>query len=113
MTNPPTDNPTKTETHRINADDLVARVKEIVHEGNVRRIIIQGEDGATIMEIPLTMGLVGAVAAPVWVALGAHAVREARRTGGLMGGVLPPRLSGLGDGGPVDVAGRVALNIFA
>jgi hypothetical protein len=49
---------------------LLARVKELVHEGNVRRIIIK-QEGHTIMEIPLTVGVVGVLVAPALAAIGA------------------------------------------
>ncbi len=55
---------------QVMGEQLLARVKELVHEGNVRRIIIK-QDGHTIMEFPLTFGVVGAIAAPVLVAIGA------------------------------------------
>jgi hypothetical protein len=44
-----------------------------VHEGNVRRIVIKNEDGRTIIEAPLTIGVVGAVLLPLWAAIGALA----------------------------------------
>ena len=47
-----------TEEHQVRGDDLVAKVKEIIHEGNVRRIIIKDDDGKTLIEVPLTLGLV-------------------------------------------------------
>jgi hypothetical protein len=62
-----------TEEHQVRGDDLLAKVKEIVHEGNVRRIIIKGDEGKTLIEIPLTLGVVGAVLLPVWAAIGAIA----------------------------------------
>ena len=68
------------ECHKINGDQLVARVKELVHEGNVRRIIVKNDKNVTIIEIPFTVGLVGAVLAPVWVALGAIAALAAHYT---------------------------------
>jgi hypothetical protein len=71
---------TKTETHKIDGENLVARIKEIVREGNARRIIIKGENGHTLMEIPLTFGVVGAVLMPVWVAIGAIAALAAQYT---------------------------------
>jgi hypothetical protein len=55
-------------------------VKEIVHEGNVRRIIIKNEAGHSLIEIPLSIGVVGAVLMPVWVAIGAIAALTARYT---------------------------------
>jgi Domain of unknown function (DUF4342) len=64
---------TTTEEHKVPGEKLVDRVKELVKEGNARRIIVKNEDGHTLIEIPLTMGVVGAVLLPVWVALGAIA----------------------------------------
>jgi hypothetical protein len=55
-------------------------VKELVHEGNVRRIIVKNDKSETIMEFPLTMGVVGAVLLPIWVALGAIAALAAHYT---------------------------------
>ena len=54
----------ETETIEVAGDDLVGKVKEIVREGNVRRVIIKNEDGDKIIEIPLTIGVVGALLAP-------------------------------------------------
>jgi len=63
----------RTEEVKVSGDDLVAKVKELVHEGNIRRITIENDEGKTLIEIPLTLGLVGAVLLPVWAALGAIA----------------------------------------
>lgn len=52
---------------------LVEKVKELVHEGNVRRIIIKDPAGETVMELPVTVGVAGLLAAPKWAALGAFA----------------------------------------
>jgi hypothetical protein len=71
---------TQTEEHRVSGEGLVARVKELVHQGNIRRIIVKNAGGDTIMEIPLTVGVVGAVLLPVWVALGAIAALAADYT---------------------------------
>jgi len=51
--------------------DLVDRVKALIHEGNVNRIIIKDDKGQTFVEIPVTVAAVGAVAAPVLAAIGA------------------------------------------
>src|SRR5438270_13917397 len=51
-------------------EQLLTKVRELIHEGNVRRIIIK-QEGHTIMEIPLTVGVVGAVMAPALAAIGA------------------------------------------
>jgi Domain of unknown function (DUF4342) len=55
---------------QVRGEQLLGKVKELIHEGNVRRIIIK-QEGNTIMEVPLTIGVVGAIAAPVLVAIGA------------------------------------------
>lgn len=65
------------EEHRVPGERLLARVKQLVHQGNIRRIIIQNADGHTLIEIPLTLGVVGALLIPVWVAVGAIAALAA------------------------------------
>jgi hypothetical protein len=68
------------EEFQVTGDQLVAKIKEIVHEGNIRRIIIKDEEGQTLIEVPLTLGVVGAVLLPVWAAIGAIAALAARLT---------------------------------
>lgn len=58
---------------RVRGEELLGKVRELVHEGNTRRIIVIGEDGTTLLEIPLTAGIVGTVVAPALVAVGAIA----------------------------------------
>jgi hypothetical protein len=60
--------------------DLVDKVKSLVHEGNVRRIIVRDEHGNTFVEIPVTVAAVGAVIAPVLAALGAISALVAKFT---------------------------------
>jgi hypothetical protein len=60
------------ESFKVAADQLVDAVKRLVHEGNVRRVIIK-QEGRTVAEFPLTVGVVGAVLAPVLAAVGALA----------------------------------------
>jgi hypothetical protein len=62
-----------TEEFHIDGEELLARIKQLVHEGNIRRIIIKDKDGRTVMEIPLTFGVVGAILAPTLAAVGAIA----------------------------------------
>ena len=62
-----------TEEHKVAGEGLVAKVKEIIHEGNVRRIIIRNDDGKDLIEIPLTIGVVGTLLLPAWAAIGALA----------------------------------------
>jgi len=63
----------RTEEYQVTGDDLVAKVKELVREGNIRRIIIKNEEGKSLIEIPLTLGVVGALLLPVLAAVGAIA----------------------------------------
>jgi hypothetical protein len=58
---------------KVKGEELLRKVKEIVHEGNARRIIVKDEKGETYLEIPLTLGVVGALFMPVLAALGAMA----------------------------------------
>jgi len=58
------------EEFSVSADDLVKRIKGLVHEGNVRRIIIKNEDGKIMLEIPVTLGVIGTILAPWMAALG-------------------------------------------
>ena len=68
-----TENEPKREEFRVSGDELIARVKELVHQGNVRRVIIKNEEGKTLIDIPLTLGVVGVLVAPQLAALGAIA----------------------------------------
>ena len=67
----------RVEEFTLNGDEVVAKVKELIEEGNVRRLIIRTEEGRTLLEIPLTIGVVGGVIgvalAPVLAAIGALA----------------------------------------
>lgn len=71
---------TKYEEFRVEGEALLSKVKEILHEGNVRRIIIKDEKGATYIEIPMTVGVVGVLLLPVWAAIGALAALAANFT---------------------------------
>ena len=62
-----------TEEMKVKGEDLLKKVKELIHEGNIRRIIIKNDEGETYIEIPLTLGVVGMVLAPVLAAVGAIA----------------------------------------
>jgi len=66
-----------TETFEARGGHLVQRVKELVHEGNVRRITIKDSGGRTVVEVPVTVGVVGFVVAPVMAAIGALAALSA------------------------------------
>jgi hypothetical protein len=62
-----------TEEFKINGEEIIAKVKSLIHEGNIRRIIIKNEEGETVIEIPLTLGAIGAIIAPALAAIGAAA----------------------------------------
>lgn len=64
---------TRTEEFRVDGERIVAKIKELLHEGNIRRVIIKDKDGKTLLEIPVTIGVVGALIAPQLAALGAIA----------------------------------------
>ena len=62
-----------TEEFTVSGEDLLAKIKELIKAGNVRKIIIKSKEGKEILEIPLTAGVVLAVLAPVLAAVGAMA----------------------------------------
>lgn len=68
------------EEFKVDGDALIAKIKDLVHQGNVRRIIIKNEKAETLIEIPLTIGVVGAILLPVWAAIGAIAALAANFT---------------------------------
>lgn len=65
------------ETMRVRGEALAAKVKELIHEGNVRRITVRNDDGHAVIEIPVTAGVVAAVVAPALVAVAALAALAA------------------------------------
>ena len=71
---------TKTTKYRVAGTELLARAKQLVHEGNIRRLIVKDDKEHTILEIPLTVGVVGAMLLPILVALGAIAALAADYT---------------------------------
>ena len=70
----------KVEEFSINGDELLAKVRQLVHEGNVRRLTIKNESGDTLLVIPLTIGVIGAALLPVFAAIGALAALATRCT---------------------------------
>jgi len=64
---------TRTEVFSISGEELVSTIKKLVHQGNIRRISIENKDGKTLLEIPLTLGVIGALLLPTLAALGALA----------------------------------------
>ncbi len=71
---------TRTEEFQIAGDKLVGKLKEMLHEGNIRRVAIQNEDGKVLIDIPLYVGVVGALLAPQLAAIGAIAALVANCT---------------------------------
>jgi len=69
-----------TEEFRVEGEKMVAKIKELLHEGNIRKLIIKDKEGRTLIEIPLTIGVVGAILLPVWAAIGAIAALVAEAT---------------------------------
>jgi hypothetical protein len=70
----------RTEEFKVNGEDLLKAVRALIAEGNVRRILIKNKDGKIIVEIPLSIGVVGAVLAPPLAAVGAIAALVAECT---------------------------------
>ena len=63
----------KTESFRVSGEDLLKKVKELIHQGNIRNITIEDKKGKAILIFPLTIGVVGAVLVPPLAAIGALA----------------------------------------
>jgi hypothetical protein len=70
----------RTEEIQVNGEMLVARIKEMLREGNIRRVIIKNEEGRILIDVPLTLGVVGALLAPQLAAIGAVAALVTRCT---------------------------------
>ncbi|HKS54767.1 MAG TPA: DUF4342 domain-containing protein [Steroidobacteraceae bacterium] len=63
----------RSEEFQFSGDTLVSKIKELVREGNIRRIVIKNDDGRALLDIPLTIGVVGTLVAPQLAAVGALA----------------------------------------
>jgi len=70
----------RTQEFSVDGDQLLAKVRELVHEGNVRRLTIKTDEGRTMLEVPLTIGVIGAALLPVFAAIGALAALATRCT---------------------------------
>lgn len=63
----------KHEEYRVRGEELLKKVKQLIEEGNIRKITIKNKEGETLIVLPLTIGVIGAVLAPVLAAVGAIA----------------------------------------
>jgi len=70
----------RTEEFKLSGGDILNKIKELIHEGNIRRIILKDEEGKTFLEIPLTVGIVGAAFAPILAAVGTIAALVSKLT---------------------------------
>lgn len=71
---------TRQEEFKLNGAEIINKIQELIHQGNIRKIIIKNEEGKTLIEIPLILGLVGAALAPVLAAVGAIGALVAKLT---------------------------------
>jgi Domain of unknown function (DUF4342) len=93
---------TPQEVLQVAAENLLKTTRDLMHQGNVRRIIVRTDRGRTLLDIPLNVGLVGAVLMPAWVAVGAMAAIATGFT------IVVERAGGGGDKAPAphDSAGH-------
>lgn len=70
----------ETREYKVSGGELLGRFRELVHQGNVRHILIKNDKGDTLMELPLTMGILGVALAPAYAAVGVIAVLVAKCT---------------------------------
>ena len=84
--------PKKTNSEfKVSGEELLKKVKNLIKEGNVRRIIIKDDKGREFIEIPVTIGVIGALAAPVFVAIGAVAALASKFTIEVIRAESPPK----------------------
>lgn len=65
---------------KVKGEELLSKIKQLIHDGSISRIIIKDDDGKVYLEIPVTIGVIGAVFAPVLAAVGALAALAANFT---------------------------------
>jgi hypothetical protein len=71
---------TRTEEFKLEGGKVLDKIKDLLHQGSLRRILLKNEDGKTLVELPLTLGLAGAALLPVYAAVGALAAVATRLT---------------------------------
>ena len=77
---PQADSAPRAQEFSMTGEQVVDFIKKALHEGNIRRIVLKDESGKTLLEIPVTIGVVGVILLPVWAAIGAAAALVARMT---------------------------------
>jgi len=77
---PPPGQTPRVDEFSVTGDKVLEFLKKALHEGNIRRIVLRDESGKTLLEIPVTIGVVGAILLPVWAAIGAAAALVAKMT---------------------------------
>jgi len=80
MTTDTTQERTHTEEFKLDGGKVLDKIKELIHQGNIRRITLKNEEGKTLIEIPLMLGVVGVALLPVFAAVGALAAVATRMT---------------------------------
>jgi hypothetical protein len=70
----------RTEEFQVSGEAIISTIKDLVHEGNIRRISIKNEGGRVLIDLPLTVGVVGALLAPQLAAIGAIAALVSKGT---------------------------------
>jgi hypothetical protein len=70
----------RTQEFSVTGEQVLDFVKKALHEGNIRRIVLKDESGKAMLEIPVTIGVVGVILLPVWAAIGAAAALVAKMT---------------------------------
>lgn len=68
----------RSEEFKLDGAQVIAKIKELIHQGNIRRIIVMNEEGRTLIEVPLALGLAGVALLPVYAAIGAIAAMATR-----------------------------------
>jgi hypothetical protein len=77
---PEAEQATRTQEFSVTGEQVVDFIKKALHEGNIRRIVLKDESGKALLEIPVTIGVVGVILLPVWAAIGAAAALVAKMT---------------------------------
>ncbi|MBZ5536736.1 MAG: DUF4342 domain-containing protein [Acidobacteriia bacterium] len=71
---------TRTEEFHLDGEHLVAKIKELIRDGDIIRITLKDKEGTTLIEVPLSLGIAGAVMSPVWAAIAATSVLSGELT---------------------------------